>query len=46
VKIGGVSYLRNCRGDILSEDYDWVGRYDDKTKKIDRGFKKPADLEE
>jgi hypothetical protein len=46
VKIGGVAYLRNCRGDILSDDYDWVGRYDEKTKKIDRGFKKPADLEE
>ena len=46
VKIGGVDFLRNCRGDILSEEYDWVGRYDEKTKKIDRGFKKPADLEE
>ena len=46
VKIGGVSYVRNYRGDVLTEDFDWVGRYDEKTKKIDKGFKKPADLNE
>lgn len=38
------NYLRNCRGDILDEKYEWVGRYDGKT--IDTKFAKPADLED
>jgi len=40
------SYLKNKRGDVLSEEYDWIGRFDEKTGKIDRAFPKPADLEE
>ena len=39
-------YLKNKRGDVLSEEYDWIGRFDEKTGKIDRAFPKPADLEE
>jgi hypothetical protein len=38
------NYLRNCRGDILDEKYEWVGRYDGKS--IDTKFAKPADLED
>jgi hypothetical protein len=38
------NYLRNCRGDILDEKYEWVGRYDGKT--INKKFPKPADLED
>lgn len=39
-------YLKNKRGDVLSEEYDWIGRFDEKAGKIDRAFPKPADLEE
>ena len=39
-------YLKNKRGDVLSEEYDWFGRFDEKTGKIDPAFSKPADLEE
>jgi hypothetical protein len=42
----GTTYLRNKRGDLLSQEYEWVGRYDLATKIIDTDFKKPADLEE
>jgi hypothetical protein len=41
--IEGKEYLRNCRGDILSEDYDYVGRMEG--GKLNRAFPKPADLE-
>jgi len=44
--IKGKPYLRNCRGDILSEEYDWVGRYNEATKTIDTKFPKPEDLDE
>ena len=40
----GVSYLRNSRGDLLTPEYEWVGRYDGKA--IDTKFPKPADLED
>lgn len=40
--IKGDKYLRNYRGDLLTLNYEWVGRYDG--KKIDTTFKKPADL--
>ena len=46
IKIGGKDYLVNCRGDLMDADYEWVGHYDAKTKKIDKSAKKPADLEE
>lgn len=42
----GVSYLRNMRGDLLTEEYEWVGRYNSATKIIDTKFAKPADLED
>jgi hypothetical protein len=44
VKIQGKSYLRNCRGDLLTEEYDWVGRFEN--GKINTKFAKPEDLEE
>ena len=40
----GVKYLRNMRGDLLSSEYEWVGRFDGKN--IDTKFAKPADLED
>ena len=40
----GKKYLRNMRGDVLTPECDWVGRFNGKT--IDRGVKKPADLED
>jgi hypothetical protein len=42
----GVSYLRNKRGDLLTEEYEWVGRYNSAAKTIDTKFAKPADLED
>lgn len=42
----GVNYLRNKRGDLLTEDYEWVGRYNSATKSIDTTFAKPSDLED
>jgi len=42
----GKSYLRNCRGDLLTEDYEWVGRYNEATKTIDTKFPKPRNLQE
>ena len=44
-KHNGVEYLRNMRGDILTTDHDWVGRFDLKTKSINKAFPKPDDLE-
>lgn len=44
VKIGSKTYLRNCRGDLLTEEYDWVGRFEN--GKINTKFAKPEDLEE
>jgi hypothetical protein len=44
--IKGKPYIRNCRGDVMTEEYEWVGRYSEKTKTIDTKFPKPADLEE
>jgi hypothetical protein len=39
------SYLKNARGDVISEEFDWIGRFDEKAGKIDRSFPQPADLE-
>ena len=44
--IKGKPYLRNSRGDVMTEEYDWVGRYNEATKAIDTKFPKPADLDE
>jgi hypothetical protein len=38
----GKSYLTNDRGDVLTEDCEWVGRFDG--KKIDETVSEPADL--
>ena len=46
VTISGTSYLKNCRGDILSEEYDWVGRLSADGKTINKKFPKPSDLDE
>ena len=41
----GVKYLRNMRGDLVEPvTFDWVGRFDSKTKTIDTKFPQPADL--
>jgi hypothetical protein len=42
----GTPYLKNENGDVLSEEYEWVGRYVEKTNTIDRSVAKPAYLEE
>ena len=44
--IKGKPYIRNCRGDVMTEEYEWVGRYDEAKKTIDTKFPKPADLDE
>lgn len=44
--IKGKPYIRNSRGDVMTEEYDWVGRYNEATKTIDTKFPKPADLDE
>jgi hypothetical protein len=46
VIIKGKPYVRNLRGDVLTEEYDWVGRWNEATKTIDTKFPKPADLDE
>jgi hypothetical protein len=44
--IKGKPYIRNCRGDVMTEDYEWVGRYNEATKTLDTKFPKPEDLDE
>lgn len=39
------SYLKNARGDVLTEAMEWVGRYDAGKKSIDKKVPKPEDLE-
>lgn len=45
VVINKRSYMRNCRGDILDDKYDWVGRLKADGKTIDTSFPKPDDLD-
>jgi hypothetical protein len=42
-EIEGVSYMRNCRGDLLTPEGEWVGRL--VGGKIDQGVEEPADIE-
>ncbi len=42
---GGQDYFKNGRGDVISTDFDWVGRYSLETDSIDEGVEMPADLE-
>ena len=44
--IKGKPYIRNCRGDVMTEEYEWVGRYNETTKTIDTKFPQPDDLVE
>lgn len=44
--IKGKPYIRNCRGDVMTEEYEWVGRYNDATKTLDTKFPQPDDLSE
>jgi len=44
--IKGKPYIRNCRGDVMTEEYEWVGRYNETTKMIDTKFPQPEDLVE
>ena len=44
--IKGKPYIRNCRGDVMTEEYVWVGRYSETTKTIDTKFPQPEDLVE
>jgi hypothetical protein len=40
----GASYAKNARGDVISEEGDWVGRFDG--SKIDKSVAKPTDIDE
>jgi len=44
--IKGKPYIRNKRGDVMTEDYVWIGRYSETKREIDTKFPKPADLDE
>ena len=37
--------LKNARGDVLTTDMEWFGKWDDGTKKVDTSAAQPADLE-
>jgi hypothetical protein len=39
----GASYAKNARGDVITEEGDWVGRFDG--TQIDRSVPKPADID-
>jgi hypothetical protein len=43
-EIEGVSYLRNCRGDLLTAEGEWAGRI--VAGKFDPSVPEPADLAE
>ncbi len=40
----GRDYFKNCRGDVLTEDMTWVGKYNFETNKINTSAKKPMNL--
>ena len=37
--------LKNARGDVLTSDMEWFGRWDESAKKVDTSDSQPADLE-
>ena len=39
-----VDYMKNLRGDVITLDQQWVGRYDEAKKTLDRKFVCPEDL--
>ena len=45
VEFEGENYGRNIRGDMVDSDFNFVGRWDAKGKKLDRSAAKPADWE-
>jgi hypothetical protein len=40
----GKTYFKNPRGNVVSEDFDWVGRYNNATGNIDETVPEPANL--
>ncbi len=40
-----MSLLKNSRGDVLTPDLEWFGRYDAKTNTLDTAVPKPSDLD-
>lgn len=40
-----MSLLKNSRGDVLTPDLEWFGRYDAKTNTLDTAAPKPSDLD-
>lgn len=40
----GQTYLKNIRGDVVTEDMQWVGRWNESKKTIDRKIACPVDL--
>jgi ribosomal protein L29 len=43
---GGTDYFTNDRGDVVSTEFEWVGRFDKGAGKIDETVEEPADLAE
>ncbi len=42
---GGQSLFKNARGDVLTEEMDWVGVFNEKTGVLDKSAAKPAYLD-
>lgn len=42
---GGKSLFKNVRGDVLTEDMEWVGHFDEKTETLDTSAPKPLYLD-
>jgi hypothetical protein len=40
-----MSLLKNARGDCLTEDMEWFGKWDEASKKVDTSAPQPADLD-
>jgi hypothetical protein len=40
-----MSLLKNARGDVLTEDMEWFGKWDEKAQKVDTSAAQPADLD-
>ncbi len=40
-----MSLLKNARGDVLTEDMEWFGKWDESAKKVDTSAPQPSDLD-
>jgi hypothetical protein len=40
-----MSLLRNARGDVLTEDMEWFGKWDEASNKVDTSAPQPTDLD-